>query len=359
LQASNLIGLGSAYRRSLGQVEQAIKLYEEALTIAREIGDRRREGFILGRLGNAYRNLGQFEQSIELCEEALTIAHETGDRYESVWLGNLGIAYRALGQIERAINLYEGALAITREIGGRQKEGFILGHLSRAYRNLGQFRRSIKLLEKALVIAHEIGDRLNKVIWFCNLGIVHCILWQVKQAITYYEESLTIAREIGYRRGESYGLLGLGKAMLATGELSEAHRYCTEALALDVPETSYQAALALGIVLLCQRDPVAGETFADAVARCRAMLDKTADLYEPRYALAAALVGSAVCNPRWAQEGEWAGLLAPALEEYQRALENCAAPGVVQDAFRDLEMIRAAGVEGLEPAFALLESARP
>ena len=32
--------------------------------------------------------------------------------------------------------------------------------------------------------------------------------------------------------------------------------------------------------------------------------------------------------------------------------------GMIQDALRDLELIRAAGIEGLEPAFELLESAR-
>jgi hypothetical protein len=42
--------------------------------------------------------------------------------------------------------------------------------------------------------------------------------------------------------------------------------------------------------------------------------------------------------------------------EYRRALENCAAPGVVCAALRDLEMIRAAGIEGLEPVFELLKS---
>jgi len=128
-------------------------------------------------------------------------------------------------------------------------------------------------------------------------------------------------------------------------------------LALDVPETGYQAALALGIVLLHQRDPAAGETFADAVAHCRAMLDKTAGLYAPRYALAAALVGSAVRDPRWAEKGERTDLLAPALAEYRHALEITSAPGIVQDALRDLEMIRAASIEGLEPVFELLEGA--
>ena len=48
---------------------------------------------------------------------------------------------------------------------------------------------------------------------------------------------------------------------------------------------------------------------------------------------------------------------APAQAEYHRALENCSAPGVVQDTIRDLELIRAAGIAGLEPVFDLLESA--
>ena len=47
--------------------------------------------------------------------------------------------------------------------------------------------------------------------------------------------------------------------------------------------------------------------------------------------------------------------LAPALAEYRRAVENCAAPGVVQDALRDLETIQAAGMAGLEPVFELLQ----
>ena len=70
---------------------------------------------------------------------------------------------------------------------------------------------------------------------------------------------------------------------------------------------------------------------------------------------AAALVGQPVCDPRWAEKRERAGALAPALAEYRRALEICAAPGVVHDALRDLELIRAVGIEGLEPIFELLE----
>jgi tetratricopeptide (TPR) repeat protein len=264
-----------------------------------------------------------------------------------------------MAQLEQAAKLYEQALTIARETNDRRREAEWLGFLGRVYSNLGQFERAIRLHEQALAISREIGDRRHEVIWLNNLGNVHCTLGQVERAIKLYEEALVITREIGYRLGESYQLLGLCKALLVKGEFLEAVRRSTEALALKVPGTSYQAALMLGIVLLHQRNLAAKETFADAITRCQALLDKTVSLYAPRYALATALVGHTVCDSRWKQEKERAELLVPVLTEYQRALENCNAPGVVGDALRDLELIRAAGVEGLEPVFELLEGALP
>ena len=313
----------------------------------------------LDRLGRAYYSLGQVERAIEFFEETLAIARETSDRRgEGYRLGNLGVAYRALGQFERAIKLQEEALTITRETNDRWREGIWLGDIGVGYRDMGDARQAIGCFEQALAIAREIGDRAGEARYLNNLGVAYRILGQVERAIKFHKQALAIAREIGYRRGESYQLLELGRALLAIGSLPEARRRCTESLALDVLATSYQATLALGIVLLRQRDAAAGGTFADAAARCRARLEWTAGVYAPRYALAAALVGNAVCDPRWAQEGERAGLLAPALAEYQRALAICAAPGVVGDALHTLEMIQAAGVAGLEPAFELLESGR-
>jgi tetratricopeptide (TPR) repeat protein len=252
-------------------------------------------------------------------------------------------------------NFNRVVLGIAHGIGHRRNEGICLSRLGLAYRALGQFDRAIKLHEEALPIAREIGDRWGEGARLADLGLVYYTLGRFEQAIKLYKKALAIAREIGQRREESRRLMGLGKALLAAGEVSATRQRCTEALALDVPLTSYQAALVLGIVLLHQHDAATGDAFTDADARCRAMLDKTPNLYEPRYALAAALVGQAVCDPRWADESERAKLLIPALKEYRRALEITSAPGIVHDALRDLEMIRAAGIEGLEPAFELLE----
>jgi tetratricopeptide (TPR) repeat protein len=351
-----LDNLGLAYYL-LGQVERAISFYKEALTIAREINNRRAENSSLGHLGQAYRGMGWFEQAIKFYEESLTIAREIGDRREeSNWLGNLGYVHRDLGQFDEAIKLYEEALIITREIGDRREEGVWLSNLARAHYELGQIELASELREEALAIAYELGNRLQEGDNLFSLSIIYRNLGQVERAIKLQKEALTTFRQIGYRLGESYCLVGLGHSLLAIGELAEAQWCFSESLALDMPETAYAAAMVLGIALLHQNDPTAGDTFSDATIRCQAMLSRAAGLHHVHYVLATALVGQAVYDPRWADASQRTALLAPALAEYRRALEITAAPGIVQDAIRDLELIQAAGIEGLEPMFELLES---
>jgi tetratricopeptide (TPR) repeat protein len=349
--------LGTAYR-VMGQIQRAVALSEEALAIARETGDRRAESAHLSSVGRGYRALGQIERAIECQEKALAIASELGDRHEEgTTLSSLGSNYRALGQIERAVGLYKQALSIAREIGDSRVEGFSLASLGSACRGLAQPEQAIEYYEQALAIARETGYRQGEESDLGDLGGAYYELGQIEKAIRFYEEALAIAREIGDHRGASHHLLGVGRALLTVGALSKAEMYCSQALALDIKETSYRVGLTLGIVRLHRQSLDAGDSFADAVARCRTRLDETSNLYRERYIFAAALIGQAVCDQRWAEESERIELLAPALAEYRKALEITSAKGVVQDAIRDLELIRGAGIEGLEPVFELLESA--
>lgn len=358
LQAVNLGRLGVACHE-LAQFDEAIGYYEKALSITRRIGDRRSEGIWLGYLGQSHRSLGRIRCAIELHEEALGIAREVGDRQsEGVWLGNLGRFYRLLGQIERAAKFDQEALTIAQQIGDHRSEGIWLGHLGFVYHALGQSEQAIRFHKEALSIACEIGHRQGEQTQLANLGLAYYVQGQLERAVKFYEEALIIAGEIGSRRGESYCLLGLGRAFLSLGDSSRAYECCCEACDLNVPQTSHLAMLALGITLLYRVDVSPGNTFEEAVALCQTMLSRTADLYGLHYALGTALVGQAVCDPRWVEEREREDLLTPALEEYRRALAITAAPGVVGDALLDLELIRAAGVEGLELAFELLEFAR-
>ena len=107
----------------LGQHPKAIEYHQQALDIAREIGDRRLEGNTLGNLGNGYRALGQFDKAIAHHQQALDIAREIGN-----WLGeghqlaNLGISFARLEDYPKAQECWQQALQIFEEIGAPEAE---------------------------------------------------------------------------------------------------------------------------------------------------------------------------------------------------------------------------------------------
>jgi tetratricopeptide (TPR) repeat protein len=100
-----------------GYWSERVTANQIGLLAARALQDRGNEGAWLGNLGIAYRNLGQSQQAIGYYEQALAIAQEISDRRsEGAWLGNLGIAYRNLGQSQQARQTWEQSLQIFEEI---------------------------------------------------------------------------------------------------------------------------------------------------------------------------------------------------------------------------------------------------
>ena len=79
LNAAHLASLGTCHY-SLGDYRQAIDLHTQALAIARDTGNRQREGNQLNNLGNCHFRLGEYRQAIDLYTQALAIARDIGDR---------------------------------------------------------------------------------------------------------------------------------------------------------------------------------------------------------------------------------------------------------------------------------------
>jgi tetratricopeptide (TPR) repeat protein len=117
------------------------------------------EGNVLRSLGNAYDDLGDVRKAIGYLEQALEIAREIGDRRgEGNALGNLRAAYHRLGEVRKAIGYYEQALEIDREIGDRRGEGADLANMGQAYKKLGDVAKARELWEEALRILEAIED---------------------------------------------------------------------------------------------------------------------------------------------------------------------------------------------------------
>jgi predicted ATPase/class 3 adenylate cyclase len=98
---------------------EAVKHFEQALHIARAIGDRQTEGSILSGLALVFHHLGDYEAVHKYSSQVVDIAREVGDRStEGEALTHLGHALAGLGQLlEEATEAYWQGLTIRRGLG--------------------------------------------------------------------------------------------------------------------------------------------------------------------------------------------------------------------------------------------------
>lgn len=75
----------------------------EALAVGREMQEAAGEGTIVNNIAAVYHGMGQLEEAIRYYEEALDIHRRLGDRAnEQIALNNLAEALEALGRTEEA-----------------------------------------------------------------------------------------------------------------------------------------------------------------------------------------------------------------------------------------------------------------
>jgi len=340
LKQFSLSNLGSCYF-NLGDFRRAIDLYEQAQTIAREIGDRSSEAVHLGNLSSCYFNLGETRRAIDLNEQALTIAREIGDRSsEASVLNNLSSCYSRLGETRRAIDLNEQALTIVREIGDRSGEAGALGNLGNCYSNLGEIRRAIDLYEQALTIAREIGDRSSEANVLSSLGDSYVDRGAWKQATQRYSEAILIADEIGFVQTQNEARSGLANAHLLRGDLPAAHQTAEAAKSYNHPLNNAHVSATLGVVLLRQgQTEPARLALIEAVAQADTLLEHTGDNYEALDSRALALCGLALLGDN--------SRLPKAMEAVQAARTVNRDAGVVQRMLRLLDALAVADQNGI------------
>ncbi|KAL9960842.1 hypothetical protein ACROYT_G034347 [Oculina patagonica] len=244
-EAASYGHLGNVFH-SLGDYVKAKEFYEKALAINMEIDDRDGEASGYGSLGTVFRSLGDYVKAKEFYEKALAINMEIGDRaQEGINYQNLGAVFHSLGDYVKAKEFYEKALAITMEISDRAGEATNYGNLGTAageaasygnlgtvFQSLGDYVKAKEYLEKALAINMEIGDRAGEATNYGKLGTVFQSLGDYVKAKEFYEKSLAINKEIGDRKMEAVIYTSLGTLFHSLGDKVKAKEFHEKALAI-------------------------------------------------------------------------------------------------------------------------------
>ena len=216
----------------LGRVEEAIARQREGLELARALKNRVEEGRSLTALGLILLESHQPALAVEHMEQAVEIAREVGDRVlESRALGNLAnAAAYVLRDYIAAREYYKQAQKLAVELGDRFGEGVEKANIGWVNMLLGDYETARAELEGALSIAREVDHSYQEIYTLLNLSAVNEAQGYVEPSEQYAVQAMELSLERGDKSGEAWSYYYLGNALLGSGKLDEARSAFARAL---------------------------------------------------------------------------------------------------------------------------------
>lgn len=161
LPAPFLIALGFvAWQR--GESERAKELFEDSLTLSRQVDDKIWIADALLFLGNTSADVGDNELARKLFEEGIAVCREAGYAFRLPdFLFSRGYVFLLDGDYERGAALNEEAAELIRERGYKGGLEFILNNLGLAALLQGNHERARTSYEEGLMLSNELGNKLS------------------------------------------------------------------------------------------------------------------------------------------------------------------------------------------------------
>jgi len=216
---------------NLSNYDNASKYCNNALALAREIGNKKQQARNLGNLGVIYRDTRKYSEALKYFKQALVEAKAIGDkRRVGLFFRNIGSVYTFMDEHSKALEYYQKSLPIITEIGDKYLEGLVIWSIALCYYNFGNYSKALDYSKKAFKIANKIGHKWGQEKYSNTMGLALWNLGKFTQALDCFEKSLTIARDIEDKFGESYCLGNIANIFHELGDDSKALEFYNKAL---------------------------------------------------------------------------------------------------------------------------------
>jgi len=229
-------------QQQLGNLDEGRRSAEQALALARAVGDHLGVGHSLNQLGVIARSAGAYEQSVSLLEESASIFVELQDPH-GCWRSfcNLGETRLRMGDLKAARPLVERGLAAAQAVGylwGTAQAQRMLGVI---LHRLGDTDRAIVALEHSLDGFATVRASHGRNWTLLDLGQAHLTARHPEAAAQRFRESLELCYAGGDRYSVARCLEGVGGSVTMATAHARGARWADAARLLGAAAALRQA----------------------------------------------------------------------------------------------------------------------
>ncbi len=196
-------------------LDEALRLGENALPILRENNKTDKELTALNLIAGIYYYKAEYDKSLQIMERILDIYPNKDDKYVGIVL-NTGSIHFVKSNFVKALSLYQEGLSIS-------EDNNAINHIAKAHDLIGELHKerkrydaALKAHQKALTIYKEAGLKSNQVSVLQNMGASLTALHRFVEADGHLQESLNLASEIQNKLqvAKSRALIGINSLRL-------------------------------------------------------------------------------------------------------------------------------------------------
>ncbi len=195
---------------------------ENALNIAREIGQRSAEAYALFQLGLCLGSQGEYKRALAAAQASLDIAEEIEHRqWQAAAHAMLGGIYRGLLALPQARQHFEQALALARETGSLFWARMSTGYLASTVIQMKDFSYAEKLLQAGSSPGDQVQTMAQRLLW-CAASELELTRGNPARALAMLDELDAFDTNAGEGRGSLLVLRLRGEALAALQQPVEA-----------------------------------------------------------------------------------------------------------------------------------------
>lgn len=183
--------------------------------------------------GRAYAQLGNFQEAILTFQEALKFYQEIGDQTgEANILSNQGSIYFRLGNSTRALELHFQSLSISEQLDNKLRIGTSLNNIGTVYsKNNSTIQEALTYFKRSLQVFEEINLESGMAIAAMNIGEVYFLDSNYDSATFYHQKALKLCDGT---IDATFPLTQLGEISSQLGNFQDAYGYHQRAM--DISE---------------------------------------------------------------------------------------------------------------------------
>jgi tetratricopeptide (TPR) repeat protein len=244
LHALSALERRDGHHRRPAALGLAVDHAQQALQLARAIGDLGSEADALIALGRAYQELARHQEAAAALEAARGLVEQLGARRDlAIVIFHLGVHARETGWPSEAMALLNESLAIARELDDWRGQAQLLLELGKLHSEQGRLEDAETVLGAAIKLwSPQVQGPGFRAMALDELGRLRARQGRHDQAIGHLTEAASLWGELGADASQARTLTALGDALATAGHSRQAHTARQQARALQQRDPSAQHA---------------------------------------------------------------------------------------------------------------------